>query len=148
MSYHHLLVPVDGSRLSTQAVAQAVELARALGARITVVHAEPGLPLTLAGLGEPVDPRTADMLLAASRRQSQEILDAACQQVAGAGIAVERRCVMNPLPHEAIVDTARQVGADLIVMASHGRRGIGALLLGSETQKVLLHTTLPVLVVR
>jgi len=148
MSYQHLLVPVDGSRLSTQAVAQAVELARALGARITVVHAEPGLPLTLAGLGEPVDPRTVDMLLAASRRESQEILDAACQQVAEAGVAVERRCVTNPLPYEAIVDAARQVGADLIVMASHGRRGIGALLLGSETQKVLLHTTLPVLVVR
>ncbi|MEB3184263.1 MAG: universal stress protein [Cyanobacteriota bacterium] len=148
MTYSHLLVPVDGSELSDRAVAEGVELARTLGARITFFHAEPGLPVALAGLGDQVDPRTVEMLVTASRQQSDEILSRACQSAAAAGVSADRRSALNPLPHEAIVATASEVGADLIVMASHGRRGLNALLLGSETQKVLTHTALPVLVVR
>ncbi len=148
MTYSHLLVPVDGSDLSDQAVDKAVDLARALGARITFVHAEPGLPVALAGLGEQVDPRTLDMLVNVSRQQTREMLESACQSAALAGVSAESHSAMNPMPHQAIVETARAVGADLIVMASHGRRGLGALLLGSETQKVLTHSPIPVLVVR
>ena len=148
MTYRHLLVPVDGSELSDQAVSKAVELAGTLGARITFFHAEPGLPVALAGLGEQVDPRTLDMLVTASRQQTHTILRQACQNAEAAGVSAESRSVMNPIPAEAIVEAADQVGADLILMASHGRRGLGALLLGSETQKVLTHSTLPVLVVR
>jgi nucleotide-binding universal stress UspA family protein len=148
MTYSHLLVPVDGSDLSEQAVSGAVDLARTLGARITFFHAEPGLPVALAGLGEQVDPRTLDMLVSASRQQTQEILAAACRSAEAAGVQAERRSELNPLPHEAIVGAAAQVGADLIVMASHGRRGLSALLLGSETQKVLINSPVPVLVVR
>jgi nucleotide-binding universal stress UspA family protein len=148
MTFAHLLVPVDGSELSDQAVGRALDLAGVLGARITFVHAEPGLPVALAGLGEPVDPRTLEMLVSASREQSREILANACRRAEESGIAAERLSLVNPMPHEAIVEAASRVGADLIVMASHGRRGIGALLLGSETQKVLTHCALPVLVVR
>ena len=148
MTFTHLLVPVDGSDLSDQAVGRALELAGVLGARITFVHAEPGLPVALAGLGEPMDPRTVEMLVSAGREQSREILVNACRRAEESGIAAERLSLANPMPHEAIVEAASRVGADLIVMASHGRRGIGALLLGSETQKVLTHCTLPVLVVR
>ncbi len=148
MTYSHLLVPVDGSELSDEAVKKGVELAKTLGARITFFHAEPGLPVALAGLGEQVDPRTLDMLVTASREQSREILSQACHTAEAAGVSAESRSVMNPLPHEAIVEAAGEAGADLIVMASHGRRGLNALLLGSETQKVLTHSTLPVLVVR
>lgn len=148
MTYSHLLVPVDGSELSDQAVARAVELAKNVGARITFFHAEPGLPVSLAGLGEQVDPRTLDMLVTASREQCREILREACSTAEAAGLSAESRSVINPMPHEAIVEAAKEVGADLIVMASHGRRGLSALLLGSETQKVLIHSTLPVLVVR
>ncbi len=148
MTYSHLLVPVDGSELSDQAVSKAVELAKTLGARITFFHAEPGLPVALAGLGEQVDPRTLDMLVSASRQQTDTILRQASQSAEAAGVRAERCSVMNPIPAEAIVEAAAQVGADLILMASHGRRGLGALLLGSETQKVLTHSTLPVLVVR
>ncbi|MCS5704925.1 MAG: universal stress protein [Cyanobacteriota bacterium] len=148
MSYSHLLVPVDGSDLGDHAIAKAVELAKTLGARITFFHAEPGLPVALAGLGEQVDPRTLDMLVTASREQTREILQQACRSAQTAGVNAESRSAMNPIPAEAIVDTAAEVGADLIVMASHGRRGLGALLLGSETQKVLTHSSLPVLVVR
>jgi nucleotide-binding universal stress UspA family protein len=89
-----------------------------------------------------------EMLVSASREQSREILTNACRQAEESGIAAERLSLVNPMPHEAIVEAASRVGADLIVMASHGRRGIGALLLGSETQKVLTHCALPVLVVR
>ncbi len=148
MTYRHLLVPVDGSDLSDQAVARGVELANSLGAQITFFHAEPGLPVALAGLGEQVDPRTLDMLVTASREQSREILRQACSTAEAAGLHAESRSVVNPMPHDAIVEAAKEVGADLIVMASHGRRGLNALLLGSETQKVLTHSALPVLVVR
>jgi len=148
MTYSHLLVPVDGSELSDRAVAEGVELARTLGARIPFFHAEPGLPVALAGLGDQVDPRTVEMLVTASRQQSDEILSRACQSAGAAGVSADSHSALNPLPHEAIVAAASQVGADLIVMASHGRRGLNALLLGSETQKVLTHTALPVLVVR
>lgn len=148
MTYSHLLVPVDGSNLSEQAITKAVELAKALAARITFFHAEPGLPVALAGLGEQMDPRTLDMLVSAGRQQTREILDSACKRAAAAGVPAESHSAMNPIPYEAIVETANQVGADLIVMASHGRRGLGALVLGSETQKVLTHSPLPVLVVR
>lgn len=148
MTYSHLLVPVDGSDLSDQAISKAVDLARSLGARITFFHAEPGLPVALAGLGEQVDPRTLDMLVSVSRQQTREILERACQSATVAGVSAESHSSMNPMPHEAIMETARAVGADLIVMASHGRRGLGALLLGSETQKVLTHSPIPVLVVR
>jgi nucleotide-binding universal stress UspA family protein len=106
------------------------------------------LPVALAGLGEQVDPRTLDLLVSVSRQQTREILERACQSAAHAEVSAESRSSINPLPHEAIVATAREVGADLIVMASHGRRGLGALLLGSETQKVLTHSPIPVLVVR
>jgi nucleotide-binding universal stress UspA family protein len=148
MTFTHLLVPVDGSELSDQAVSRALELAGVLGARVTFVHAEPGLPMALAGLGEPMDSRTLEMLASASREQSQMILAEACRRAEESGIQAERLSLVNPMPHAAIVEAAGQVGADLIVMASHGRRGIGALLLGSETQKVLTHCALPVLVVR
>lgn len=148
MSYSHLLVPIDGSDLSDQAIAKAVDLAKTLGARITFFHAEPGLPVALAGLGEQVDPRTLDMLVTASRQQTREILNQASRTAEAAGVSADSRSVMNPIPSEAIAEAASAVGADLIVMASHGRRGLGALVLGSETQKVLTHSTLPVLVVR
>jgi nucleotide-binding universal stress UspA family protein len=148
MTYSHLLVPVDGSELSDRAVAMAVDLAKTLAARVTFVHAEPGLPLALAGLGDQLDPRTLEQLMAASREQTSAILHQACRSAEAAGVSAAGRSAINPLPHQAIVEAAGEVGADLIVMASHGRRGLNALLLGSETHKVLTHASLPVLVVR
>ena len=148
MTYRHLLVPVDGSELSDQAVARAVDLARSLGARITFFHAEPGLPVALAGLGEQVDPRTLDLLVSVGHEQGRTILSQACRSAETAGVRAESHSVINPVPAEAIVEAAATVGADLIVMASHGRRGLNALLLGSETHRVLTLATQPVLVVR
>lgn len=148
MTYRHLLVPIDGSEMSDRAVARAVELAATLGARITFFHAEPGLPVALAGLGEQLDPRTLDMLVSVNRERTRQLLGEACAAADAAGVSADSRSELNPLPSEAIVAMANAVGADLIVMASHGRRGLGALLLGSETQKVLTHAAQPVLVLR
>ena len=148
MSYRHLLVPLDGSPLSDGAATAAIKLAGELGARITFFHAQPGLSMALVGIGEPVDPRTVDALSRAAQQEADQILSRASRQAEAAGIEADSRSTVHAIPYEAIITAAEDCGADLIVMASHGRRGIGALVLGSETQKVLIHSSLPVLVVR
>ncbi|MFN5117948.1 MAG: universal stress protein [Cyanobacteriota bacterium] len=148
MLYSHLLVPSDGSELSARAVDQALALASALGARITFLHAQPRAPLPVVGMGEILDARTIEALIAAGLRESDHILSQASEAAAAAGVAVSCERVNSDLPHRAIVETAARLGCDLIVMASHGRRGLGGLLLGSETQRVLVQSSCPVLVVR
>lgn len=148
MPYRHLLVPTDGSELSARAVAQAAALAQAVGARLTLIHVQTAFPISLVGVGELVDPATVDALIAAARSHSQEVLHEAQAIAAQAGISADSLCEEHPLPHAAIVAAAERLGCDLVVMASHGRRGLQGALLGSETQRVLSHGSLPVLVVR
>ncbi len=148
MPYHHLLVPTDGSELSDQAVRQAAALARALGARLTLLHVQTAFPMSLVGVGELVDPATVDALMAAARDHSQLVLAAAQALAQAAGVEAHTLCEEHPLPHQAIVATATRLGCDLVVMASHGRRGLQGALLGSETQRVLSQGQVPVLVVR
>ena len=146
--YSHLLVPTDGSELSEAAIAQAVRLAECLGARITVLHARPTVPVPVMGMGEMLDPRTMDVLVAAGREDAERIVDAALKVARDAGVEARAERLQNDQPHRAIVDAATRLGCDLIVMASHGRRGLSGLLLGSETQRVLIEASCPVLVVR
>ena len=146
--YSHLLVPTDGSELSEAAIAQAVRLAECLGARITVLHARPTVPVPVMGMGEMLDPRTMDVLVAAGREDAERIVDAALKVASDAGVEARAERLQNDQPHRAIVDAATRLGCDLIVMASHGRRGLSGLLLGSETQRVLIEASCPVLVVR
>lgn len=148
MPYTHLLVPSDGSDLSRRAIEQALELAARLGARITFLHVHAHVPLPLAGLGEPLDPRTLEALIAAGVQESDRILAEAAELAAKAGVSARCERVSGDLPHKAIVAVAERLGCDLIVMASHGRRGLSGLLLGSETQRVLLQAPCPVLVHR
>ena len=148
MPYHHLLVPSDGTERSEEAVRQAVALAGALGARITFLHARPNVPVPVLGMGEMLDPHTMDVLIEAGRKDSDRILDAAAAVATEAGVPCGCERVASDLPHQAIVETAARLGCDLVVMASHGRGGLSGLLLGSETQRVLLQSKLPVLVVR
>jgi nucleotide-binding universal stress UspA family protein len=148
MAYTHLLVPSDGSELSTKAVHEAVRLARSTGARITVLHAQPKLPLPLVGMGEMLDTATLEALIAATRRDSDRLLEEASRIVSAAGITVSCERVQSDLPHRVILEAAGRLGCDLIVMGCHGRRGLPGLLLGSETQRVLLQAPCPVLVVR
>ena len=148
MPYTHLLVPTDGSDLSVRALDQAIGLARALGARLTVLHARPPVPLPILGLGDAIDPATIDTLLQASRESAERVMTEALAQVRHAGLEPGQQAVEHASPHAAIVTAARELGCDLVVMASHGRRGLEGLLLGSETQKVLATSPCPVLVVR
>jgi len=148
MPYHHLLVPTDGSELSVRALDQAIGLAKLLGAQLTVLHAQPPVPLPILGLGDAIDPVTIDTMMRATREGAEAVMDAAIAQVRAAGLQASQQAVEHASPHLAIVTAARELGCDLIVMASHGRRGLEGLLLGSETQKVLATSPCPVLVVR
>jgi len=148
MSYRHLLVPTDGSELSSEAVRQAVELGQSLGARLTIFHVQTNFPISLVGVGELVDPHTVDALVTAARDNAQQILAEAAAVAQAAGVPCDQDTVVHALPYAAIVEAANRHGADLIVMASHGRRGLEGVLVGSETHRVLTHSACPVLVVR
>jgi nucleotide-binding universal stress UspA family protein len=148
MPYTHLLVPSDGSEMSRQAVAHAVQLARAVGARLTFLHVQAHAPIPLIGMGEMLDAHTMELLIAASRKESDAILEQAMAVAAEAGVSASCERVPGDLPHRGILEAAERLGCDLIVMASHGRRGLPGLLLGSETQRVLVQAPCPVLVTR
>ncbi|MFN9630120.1 MAG: universal stress protein [Cyanobacteriota bacterium] len=148
MTYHHLLVPSDGTQRSQAALAQAIDLAKVLGAKVTLLHVQPPLPVGLMGMGDMLDPATVDSLQSTVAEDSRRILADAKATAAKEGLEIEAEVVKQDLPHRAIVEAAQRHGCDLIVMASHGRRGLSSLLLGSETQRVLLHASVPVLVVR
>ena len=144
--YRHILVPTDGSDLSAVAVDQALELARTLGAKVTALTvAEPMHFLT-------VTPGATVNLRAEYEKQLQEdgirILGAVEAKAGAAGVPVETLQVAAGDAWQAIVDTAKDHGCDLIAMASHGRRGVSAFLMGSVTTKVLGHARVPVLVYR
>lgn len=146
--FKHILVPTDGSGLSAQTVVRATQFAKEIGARITFLYARPDYPVAYFGEGALVDPTSPEVFAETTAKAAQEILSRANAAAAAAGVASTSKAVINDLPYEAIIDTAKAEGCDLIFMASHGRRGLSGLLLGSETHKVLTHTTIPVLVYR
>lgn len=146
--FRHLLVPTDGSDLSKTAIEQAVRFASEIGARITFFIAKPDYPMAMYGEGALIDPVSPDKYAQAAQRQAEDILAQAQAASAAAGVHSERAAVTSDAPYQAIIDTAIERGCDLIFMASHGRRGLAGLLLGSETQKVLTHSSIPVLVYR
>ncbi len=148
MTVQLLLVPTDGSEISARAVQQAVDLAAALKARVRFLHVQNNYPISLVGVGELVEASTIEALVEAAGKRGEAILQEAVSVAETAGVQAERAVLMNPLPHKAILEEAGACGADLIVMGSHGRRGLEGLLLGSETQRVLLGSSAPVLVVR
>jgi len=144
--YRHILIATDGSELSMQAVTHAVALAKALNAKLTVVtvsepfHVLAVDPILLTDTPESYKARAA----AFAAEYLREVEDKA----AASGVRCNNVHVEDEQPYRAIIDTATKKGCDLIVMASHGRRGVSAILLGSETVKVLTHTSIPVLVYR
>ena len=146
--FKHILVPTDGSALSTDTVKKAVDFARETGAKITFFYSKPDYPVAFYGEGALIDPTTPEKFAEMAEKQSQEIFAAAQGLAAGAGVACAATTATSDVPYEAIIDAATTNGCDLIFMASHGRRGLSGLLLGSETQKVLTHSKVPVLVYR
>ena len=146
--YKHLLVPTDGSRLSDTAVVQAIELAKALSADITFLHATPAMPRPIYADGLAVEMVSRKEYNERAKADAAKVLDKASAKAKSAGVATKVMHVSTDVPWESIVSAAKKAKADAIVMASHGRRGLAGLLLGSETTKVLTHSTVPVLVVR
>ncbi len=143
--YRHILVPTDGSELTKTAVETAAGLARALNARISILSVKEPFPYSAITEMQPVPPQE---FFDTQERLAQQRVSLASKACEGAGVACQGYTVEAEHPWEAIIDTAKMHECDLIVMASHGRRGVSALLLGSETQKVLTHSKVPVLVVR
>jgi nucleotide-binding universal stress UspA family protein len=148
MTYHHLLVPSDGTPLSLRALDQALALAKALGSQVTLLHVQPALPVPMVGMGDMLDPATLESLSQTAEKESARILQEGQAAGLAAGVGIRTEVVKQDLPYRAIVEAAKRHGCDLIVMASHGRKGLSGLLIGSETQRVLLHASIPVLVVR
>ena len=146
--FKHLLVPTDGSDLSQDTVRRAVSFAREAGAQITAFYAKPEYPVTYYGEGALIDSTTPEQFAELAEQQAQENLGFVENLCREAGVQCSKLSLTNDIPYEAIIDAATQSGCDLIFMASHGRRGISALLLGSETSKVLTHSKIPVLVYR
>jgi nucleotide-binding universal stress UspA family protein len=146
--FKHILVPTDGSQLSGDTVKRAIEFARETSARITFFFAKPDYPVAFYGEGALIDPTTPDKFAEMAEQQAREILTAHEASAKAAGVSCASVTSISDIPYEAIIAAAEKVGADLIFMASHGRRGISGLLLGSETQKVLTHSKIPVLVYR
>jgi nucleotide-binding universal stress UspA family protein len=144
--YKHILIPTDGSDFSNKAVSQGCALARAIGARVTIVTATPTFQ-TFAP-----DPfmavTTPDQMRQLCRADAVELLAGAANTARSAGVPCDTAHVEDDRPYQAIIDTATKRGCDLIFMASHGRKGLSALVLGSETNKVLTHSKVPVLVCR
>jgi nucleotide-binding universal stress UspA family protein len=146
--FKHILVPTDGSPLSHDAVARAVAFAKEAGARITLLYVVPQAPAAYAGMGALSSAHLTQEVHARLDGAARDILEAAKQVARDAGVACDHLALVGNTPYALIIEAAQSRGCDLIFMASHGRRGIDALLLGSETQKVLTHSSIPVLVYR
>uniref|UniRef100_UPI002590B087 universal stress protein n=1 Tax=Comamonas sp. TaxID=34028 RepID=UPI002590B087 len=143
--FKHILVPVDGSETSLKAVAQAAELAKAFHSAVTAVYVLDPYPFT--GVGADFAYGQAQYLSAATA-EANKALEDVNKAMASTGIAVKTLVGEGHAVHEGIVRVGENVGADLIVMGSHGRRGLEKLVLGSVAQRVLQTARVPVLVVR
>jgi nucleotide-binding universal stress UspA family protein len=144
--YHHILIPTDGSELSKKAIQEGVALAKAVGAHVT------GLTVSAPWHVFAVEPAAitdiADTYAKRMAKTSAERLDVIKTTAAASGVKCDTVGVEDEHPYHAIIDTAEKQGCDAIVMASHGRRGVSAVVLGSETVKVLTHSKIPVVVCR
>jgi nucleotide-binding universal stress UspA family protein len=144
--YRHILVPTDGSELSNRAVEYASALAKAVNAKLTV------LTVTTPYYGYAVEPGLVTIGIEDYQKNTAKLaaryIGVAKDIAAAAQVPCEAVHGEHAQPYQAIIDAAKERSCDLIVMASHGRRGVAAIVLGSETVKVLTHSTIPVLVVR
>jgi nucleotide-binding universal stress UspA family protein len=150
--YSHILIATDGSELAQRGVDHGLSLAKKLGSKVTVLNVSEPLSPYLLGDQMGASAAVATIDFEAYRRQQKEtatvILDKAKSEAANVGVPVDTVYVEETRPAEAIVDVANERNCSLIVMASHGRRGLGRLFLGSQTIEVLTHSQIPVLVVR
>jgi len=143
--FKRILVPTDGSEITTKAVDTAIALAKSVGAQLYTISVKEPFPYSAISEMQPTPPQE---FFDAQERIANQRVQAVAGLAKAAGVGCQAHTVEALHPWEAIIDHATNMQCDLLVMASHGRRGVSALLLGSETQKVLTHSTVPVLVVR
>ncbi|MCA0327437.1 MAG: universal stress protein [Proteobacteria bacterium] len=143
--FKHILVPVDGSATAMLALDRAAALAQAFGSSVTAVYVIDPYPFTGVGADFAY---AQDQYLVAAKGEATAAMDAANQRMQQAGVPHDNRVVESHTVWRGVLEAAESVGADLIVMGSHGRRGLEKLILGSVTQSVLSHTRLNTLVVR
>lgn len=145
--YRRILIPTDGSELCRNAAQKGIEFARETGAEIVAFHAVPATSYMLYTESGP-----SDLMVEQFEKEAQARGDRLTREIAGlaeqAGVKADTLCLANDHPWEGIIEAATSKHCDLIFMASHGRKGLSALLLGSETTKVLTHTRIAVLVYR
>jgi nucleotide-binding universal stress UspA family protein len=143
--FKNILIPTDGSEITQKAVEAAIELARQFKGQLHALSVKEPFPYSAISEMQPVPPQE---FFDAQERIAAARVKAVADQARAAGVECRGMTVEALHPWEAIIDNAKQHNCDLIVMASHGRRGMAALLLGSETQRVLTHSTMPVLVIK
>lgn len=144
--FTNILIPIDGSELSERAVRSGVQFAKSIGARITAFHATPKVQALSYSAKTFGDEREESVTLASTRADS--LLRFVRKAASAAGVPCDVASASSDAPYEEIIKAAEGAGCDLILMASHGRRGIERVLLGSQTDKVLTHSHIPVLVYR
>ena len=149
--YRHILIPTDGSELAEQAVTNGLSLAKAVGAKVTVIIAEDPFDWVSVSETRAAQRRALDALDKHNeqvKKHAANVLSRAADAAKQAGVPCDTMQVENARPYQAIIAATSDRGCDLIVMASHGRGGLSAVVLGSVTNKVLTHTKTPVLVYR
>lgn len=147
--FKHILLPTDGSKLSDRAVKHGIEFAKSIGAKVTTIHVVPEFRMIMdEGFVSPMSAEFKKRFENESQQHARKMLAKVGKAADAAGVKCESVVVVSDFPYQQIIDTAKKKKCDLIMMASHGRRGLSSLLLGSETAKVLTHSSIPVLVVR
>jgi nucleotide-binding universal stress UspA family protein len=144
--YSNMLIPTDGSELAGKAVEHGIALAKRIGAKATALTVLP--PFHTFTTDTQMIEDTPAAYKVRMQKQAEKALGVVAQTAQATGVPCETVQVEHEHPYRAIIDTAASKGCDLIVMASHGRHGVSALVLGSETVKVLTHCKIPVLVHR
>jgi nucleotide-binding universal stress UspA family protein len=144
--FNQILLPTDGSDLSERAVLAGVSFAKEVGAAVVGLTVLPEFH-TITYKAEMLED-TEEEFIARTERQAQQYLQVVSDAARTAGVTCNIAQVTSDDPYEAILQTAKERKCDLIIMASHGRKGVKGVLLGSETQKVLVHSDIPVLVYR
>jgi nucleotide-binding universal stress UspA family protein len=144
--FKHILVPTDGSELSEAAIQKGIQFAKSINAEVTGFHVI--VPFRVFSLRMGTLEDTKEQYERQSEVQAEQFLGVIKKAAEKAGVSCDTDYVTSSHPYEMIIKAAEQKGCDLIMMASHGRRGLQGLLIGSETHKVLTHTKIPVLVFR
>jgi nucleotide-binding universal stress UspA family protein len=144
--FKHILLPTDGSELSAAAIKQGVRFAKSIGAKVTGLCVMQQQHPFFYEMEIPTE--ALEQVAKRCKELAETYLAAIEKEAKEARVACDVVYEKNDYPYEVIIRVAEQKGCDLIMMASHGRKGVGALLIGSETQKVLTHSKIPVLVFR